>query len=61
MKEFKVYFEIYGKKMMAVIEANSAAEAKRKVLDKVIFHKVVEQNDDGDDMVNHLKSLFGLT
>jgi hypothetical protein len=58
MKEFKVYFEIFGKKMVTEVEANSAAEARQKVIDKMIFHKVVMQ--DGDTLDN-LKKMFGMT
>jgi hypothetical protein len=58
MKKFKVYFEIFGKKMVTVVEANSTAEAKQKVLDKMIFHKVVVQED---NVVGDLKKMFGMT
>ncbi len=35
-----VFFEIYGKKMKAVIEAKNAHEAKEAVKAKIIFHKI---------------------
>jgi len=40
MKIYKVYFEIYGKKLKVEIKANSLSEAKEKVKNSIIFHKV---------------------
>lgn len=34
------FFEIYGKKMKAVIEAKNEQEAKEAVKAKIIFHKI---------------------
>jgi len=55
MKTYKVYFEIYGKKLKVEIKANSLLEAKEKVRNSVIFHKVVPLDDD----LQNLKDFFG--
>ena len=43
MNKYTVYFEIFGKKMKHDVEAISEADAKRKVADKIVFHKVVKR------------------
>ena len=40
MKNFKVYFEVFGKKMKTTINASSKEDAENKVRNKIIFHKV---------------------
>jgi len=40
MKSYFVYFEIYGKKIKAVVEAKSKKEAEQCVRDKISFLKV---------------------
>ena len=55
MKTYKVYFEIYGKKLKIDIKANSLSEAMAKVKDSIIFHKIVPVDDD----LQHLKDFFG--
>ena len=56
MNKYHVYFEIYGKKMKATVEATSFKDAKDKVKDKIIFHKV----EPVDDFFEHLKRTMGL-
>lgn len=46
MRQFKVYFEIFGKKMRVNILAADENEARQKVLEKVNFRKVEEDSDD---------------
>jgi len=41
--KYTVYFELFGKKMKYETEADSEADAKRNVSEKLIFHKVVKQ------------------
>lgn len=68
-KKFSVYFEIYGHKIKANITASSEAEAKRKIVSKLKFNKVVELKDEASDetykhydsMVNHLAKMLGIT
>ena len=57
MKQFTVYFEIFGKKMKTTVFANTEEEAKRKVKDKIVFHKVVTIPQDPFDF---LMNTFGL-
>lgn len=45
MKTYIIYFEIFGKKMKTIIEADSKKEAKQKVKDKIIFHKIIGENE----------------
>jgi hypothetical protein len=52
--QFEVFFEIYGKKMKAVIDADNELQAKKKVSDKIIFHKVVKR----DDFADYMKGVF---
>lgn len=40
MAKYKVYFQIYGRKMVVVVEAMSEAEAVRQVREKLEIHKV---------------------
>jgi len=55
MKTYKVYFEIYGKKLKIEIKANSLSDAMSKVKDSIIFHKIIPV----DDEVQNLKDFFG--
>lgn len=48
MKNYIVYFQIFGKKMRTSVNARSKAEAKQKIQAKIIFDKVVERNDESD-------------
>lgn len=41
-----VYFEIYGKKLKAEVGASSAEEAKRKIINRLKFIKIVKQEDE---------------
>ena len=56
---YKVYFEIYGKKMMAKVKAKDMFDAQNKVEKKIIFHKVEKAVDLNDnpimDFFNNLK------
>jgi hypothetical protein len=40
MKQFTVYFELFGKKMKTEVFANSESDAKKRISEKIIFHKV---------------------
>ena len=41
MKTYIIYFEIFGKKMKTIIEADSKSEAKQKVKNKIIILSVL--------------------
>lgn len=55
MKQYTIYFELFGKKMKTTIEAISEAEAKNKLKEKIIFHKIEEY-----DALDFLKNIFGM-
>jgi len=52
--KFDVYFEIYGKKMKARVDADSISDAKYRVIAKVKFHKVEEVKD----VLDFFKDIF---
>lgn len=56
MKNYKIYFEIYGKKMKTTVKANSEAEAVKLVKDKILIKKIVPE----DGSVDFLKNIFGI-
>jgi hypothetical protein len=63
MKTYIIYFEIFGKKMKTIIEAYSKSEAKQKVKNKIIFHKIdSESNDVKNDIIDldGLKNMLGI-
>jgi len=69
MKDFEVCFEIYGKKMKTTVYASNETAAKKIIMEKIIFHKVVEKVDDNkdikdfmgnDDTFNNLMDIFGM-
>jgi hypothetical protein len=55
--KYKVYFEIYGKKMQTETSAGSDEEAMENIANKIIFHKI--ERVGGDEALNNLKSIFG--
>jgi hypothetical protein len=63
MKTYIIYFEIFGKKMKTIIEADSKSEAKQKVKNKIIFHKIDCKSDDvKNDIIDldGLKNMLGI-
>ena len=71
MKEFIIYFELYGKKMKTTVRAYNETGAKKVVQEKIVFHKIVKKakNDLSDEDVknflgddntfNELMNMFG--
>jgi hypothetical protein len=55
---YKVYFEVFGKKMKTDVFANSEEEAKKKVIERIVFHKVERHNE--KSIVSALSEFFGL-
>lgn len=51
MKKYTVYFEIFGKKMKYETTAESMTNAKQKVIDKIIWHKIVNNEDSDFDKI----------
>jgi hypothetical protein len=63
MKTYIIYFEIFGKKMKTIIEADSKSEAKQKVKNKIIFHKIDGEKDNvkNDNIdLDGLKNMLGI-
>ncbi len=60
--KFKVYFEIYGKKMLATIEARNATEAKEEIKNRIEFHRIEEVPEETifDNSLEYLKNIMGL-
>ena len=58
MKEYKIYFEIFGKKMRTKLDAESIEDAKLELFNKITFHKVVSTDGKQDDSTSN-KNLFG--
>lgn len=55
--KYKVYFEIFGKKMRTEVSANCPDSAKKAIRNKIIFYKVEEQED---EVLSRLKDMFGM-
>lgn len=62
MKKYKIYFEMFGKKMVTDIVASDEQHAKRLLADKIIFHKVklINMNKEEEDIFDMLKNIFNL-
>lgn len=64
MDRYKVYFEIYGKKMCKTVEADTERDAQYRVVSDIIFHKTeLEEPEDASNilwnsMPEELKSIF---
>ena len=59
MKTYKIYFEIFGKKMKYEVEAESKNDAINKLKNKINIIKINEEIND-DDMLENLKNMFGM-
>jgi len=60
MKNFDVYFEIYGKKMKATIMAESESEAKELLKNKIIFHKIEPKKDAFQEFVDIVEGMTNI-
>ncbi len=40
MRNYDVYFEVFGKKIKTRLLAENEEQAKKQVLDNIVFHKV---------------------
>jgi ribosome-binding factor A len=60
MAKYKVYFEIYGKKMKTTVEAKTAEHAKELIRSKIQFnHIALEDSDELDFMKSFFKGFNG--
>ena len=55
MKDFDVYFELFGKKMKTTVFAEDKNAAELAVKNKIIFHKIEESKSD----FNKIDGFFG--
>ena len=55
MNKYLIYFEIFGKKMKTEIMARDREDAKHKMKEKIIFHKIEKISD---PTVDYLKNIF---
>ena len=53
--KYTIYFELFGKKMKTTIDAKSIEDAKQKVKDKILFHKI-----EPDENIDFLKNIFNI-
>jgi hypothetical protein len=64
MKNFKVYFEIFGKKMQTTVTAISEDEAKEIIKSRINFHNIIamplteNQNKAFGDAINMFNNFF---
>jgi hypothetical protein len=54
MRDYKIYFVLYGKKMVTTVKAKSKLEAAEIVKSKIIIHKVEDYTDPTIDFFNTL-------
>ena len=61
MKEYTIYFEMFGKKMKTSIIALSEEMAKDRLKEKIIIHKVeeIKKNTDMNDIFKAFGDIFG--
>ena len=60
MYKFKVYFEIFGKKMKTEVNANNPMHAEEKVIERLKIIKVEKIDDTGIiDFLNGFKKKIG--
>lgn len=60
MKEFTIYFEIFGKKMKTNIFALTEERAKDRLRNMIVFHKVEQVPEKGmnGDFIDHFSRIF---
>ena len=60
-KPFTVYFEVFGKRMKTEVMAKDEAEARYLIMGKIIFHKIEERQQSGDEVLNNLRDMFRMS
>ena len=60
MRNFDVYFEIYGKKMKVRILAETENDAKKEVEKKIIFHKVEKPKEEFNDSMDIFDNILNI-
>lgn len=57
MRNFDVYFELYGKKMKARVMAENEEGAKKEVQNKIIFHKVENPKEEFNEVMDMMDKM----
>lgn len=60
MNKYKIFFELFGKRMQYDCYADSEEQAKTIVKDKIIFHGVNKIEEEDNSGIDFLKDMFGL-
>ena len=58
MREYEIYFSIFGKNLKTTVMAYSEEDAYEAVRDKIVFHKA--RTKVKDNPVEYLKNIFGI-
>jgi hypothetical protein len=60
IKKYKIYFGLFGKKLVTTIEAKDREEAKAEILKRVTFYKIEETGEDSelDDLIQKINEFF---
>lgn len=58
--KYKVWFEIYGKKMLSIVEANDPEDAKAAVKSKIQIHKIEKIEEPRDNVAEYLMNMFNM-
>ncbi len=60
MKNYTIYFEIYGKRMKTDVMAENEEKAKELIKSKIIFHRVEKPKDEFNDAKDMMDDIFNL-
>ena len=60
MKNYKVYFEFYGRKMQTNVLAENEEKAKEMIKNKIVFHEVKKANDYFNKSVDMLDDMINI-
>jgi 1-deoxy-D-xylulose 5-phosphate reductoisomerase len=58
MRNYTVYFEIYGKKMKTTVMANNEEEAKDFVKNKIVFYKIENPKDEFNQSMDMMEGIL---
>ena len=58
MRNYTVYFEIYGKKMKTTVIANNEEEAKDFVKNKIVFYKIDKPKDEFNQSMDMMEDVL---
>lgn len=60
MRNYDVFFEMFGRKMRMRVLAENETTAKEMVKDKIIFHKVTKPDDTFNQCVDMIDDMIDL-